>query len=291
MAKGGPILVASDSEEDLPEGDGERHIDCRQRPTFRGQDVAPHGETSGARKMHQADPLPYKQPMELPAPDRSVRSRMKNDSDIRQDVIKELGWDPKIPNADAIGVAVEDGAVTLTGHVFTYPEKLAAAKAAERVYGVKAVANQLEVRLTDRHDDSDIAKAIAHILDWNTNIPTGKVRARVEHGWVTLEGIVEYPHQRDEVERMVRHVRGVIGVTNDVEVRPAVSAVQVEEQIEEALRRQADLDARSIRVEVSDHTARVYGHVHSVHEAQAIRKAAAAAPGVARVESYISITP
>lgn len=241
--------------------------------------------------MHQADPLPCKQPMELPAPDRSVRSRMKTDSDIRQDVIKELGWDPKIPNADAIGVAVEDGAVTLTGHVFTYPEKLAAAKAAERVYGVKAVANQLEVRLTDRHDDSDIAKAIAHILDWNTNIPTGKVRARVEHGWVTLEGIVEYPHQRDEVERMVRHVRGVIGVTNDVEVRPAVSAAQVEEQIEEALRRQADLDARSIRVEVSDHTARVYGHVHSVHEAQAIRKAAAAAPGVARVESYISITP
>jgi len=216
---------------------------------------------------------------------------MKTDSDIREDVIKELRWDPKVPNPDSTGVAVEDGAVTLTGHVSTYPEKLAAAKAAERVYGVKAVANQLEVRLTDRRDDSDIAKAIAHILDWNTNIPTGKVVARVEHGWVTLEGVVEYPYQRDEVERQVRHVRSVIGVTNDVEVRPAVSAVQVEEQIEEALRRQADLDARSIRVEVSDHTARIYGHVHSVHEAQAIRKAAAAAPGVARVESYVTITP
>ena len=216
---------------------------------------------------------------------------MKTDSDIREDVIKELRWDPKVPNPDATGVAVEDGAVTLTGHVSTYPEKLGAAKAAERVYGVKAVANQLEVRLTDRRDDSDIAKAIAHILDWNTNIPTGKVLARVEHGWVTLEGVVEYPYQRDEVERQVRHVRSVIGVTNDVEVRPAVSAVQVEEQIEEALRRQADLDARSIRVEVSDHTARIYGHVHSVHEAQAIRKAAAAAPGVARVESYVTITP
>jgi osmotically-inducible protein OsmY len=216
---------------------------------------------------------------------------MKTNSDIREDVIKELRWDPRVPNPDAIGVAVEDGAVTLTGHVSTYPEKLAAAKAAERVYGVRAVANQLEVRLTDRHDDSDIAKAIAHVLDWNTNIPTGQGRARVEHGWVTLEGVVEYPYQRDEVERQVRHVRGVIGVTNDVEVRPAVSAVQVEEQIEEALRRHADLDARSIRVEVSDHTARIYGHVHSVHEAQSIRKAAAAAPGVARVESYVTVTP
>lgn len=216
---------------------------------------------------------------------------MKTDSDIRDDVIKELRWDPRVPNPDAIGVAVEDGAVTLTGQVTIYSEKLAAAKAAERVYGVRAVANQVEVGLTDKPDDSDIAKAIAHVLDWNTNIPTGQVRARVEHGWVTLEGVVESSYQRDEVERQVCHVRGVIGVTNDVEVRPAVSAVQVEEQIEEALRRQADLDARSIRVEVSDHTARIYGHVHSVHEAQALRKVAAAAPGVARVESYVTVTP
>jgi len=186
---------------------------------------------------------------------------------------------------------VEDGAVTLTGHASMYSEKLAAAKAAERVYGVTAVANQLEVRLTDRHDDGDIAKAIAHILDWNTNIPTSQVRARVEHGWVTMEGVVEFPYQRDEVERMVRHVRGVIGVANDVEVRPAASALEVEEQIEEALSRQAELDARSIRVEVSDHTARVYGHVHSLHEAQVLRKAAAAAPGIARVESYLDVTP
>jgi len=216
---------------------------------------------------------------------------MKTESEIREDVTKELRWDPRIPNPDAIGVAIEDGAVTLTGHVTAYSEKLAAAKAAERVYGVKAVANQLEVRLTDKRDDSDVAKAIAHILDWNTNIPTSQVRARVENGWVTLEGVVEYPYQRDEVERMVRHVRGVIGLTDDIEVRPAASAAKVEEQIEEALRRQAQLDARSVRVEVSDHTARVYGHVHTLHEADVIRRAAAAAPGIARVESYVSVTP
>src|SRR5262249_6159046 len=157
---------------------------------------------------------------------------------IREDVIRELRWDPKVANPDAIGVAVEDGAVTLTGHVSTYSEKLAAAKAAERVYGVEAGGHQLEGGATRKRDDRDIAKAIAHILDWNTNIPTAQVRARVEHGWVTLEGVVGYPYQHDEVERQVRHIRGVIGVTNDVEVRPTASAVQVEEQIEEALRRQ-----------------------------------------------------
>jgi hypothetical protein len=127
-----------------------------------------------------------------------------------------------------------DGAVTLTGHVSTYSEKLAAAEAAERVYGVKAVANDLEVRLTDTRDDSDIAKAIAHVLDSNTNIPTGQVRARVEHGWVTLEGAVDYSYQRDEVERMVRHVRGVVGVFNNIEVKPPVSPVEVETRIAEA---------------------------------------------------------
>ena len=241
--------------------------------------------------MHQADPFRCKWQTESLTRDRSVPLRMKTDSDIREDVIKELRWDPRVPSPEAIGVAVEDGAVTLTGHASTYSEKLAAANAAERVYGVKAVGNQLDVRLTDRREDGDIAKAIAHVLDWNTNIPISQVRARVEHGWVTLEGVVEYPYQRDEVERMVRHVRCVVGITNDVEVRPAVTALEVEEQIDEAIHRQAGLDARSVRVEVSDHTARVYGHVHSLHEAEVIRKAAAAAPGVARVESYVAVTP
>src|ERR1700721_2533990 len=134
---------------------------------------------------------------------------MKTDSEIKDDVTVELQWDPEITDPDAIGVAVQDGAVTLTGHVPSYAEKLAAVRAAERVYGVKAVANDLKVQLSRApRDDSDIAKAIAHILEWNVQIPEGKVHARVENGWVTLDGEVDYDHQKREVERMVNHSRG-----------------------------------------------------------------------------------
>ena len=137
---------------------------------------------------------------------------MKSDSEIREDVINELKWDPQITEPEAIGVAVQDGAVTLTGHVSTYAQRLAAARAAERVYGVKAVANDLEVKLSGApRDDSDIARAIAHVLEWNVQVPKGKVQARVSDGWVMLDGEVEYEYQRHEVERMVRNVRGVVG--------------------------------------------------------------------------------
>jgi osmotically-inducible protein OsmY len=159
-------------------------------------------------------------------------------------------------------VAVKDGAVTLTGHTSTYGEKLAAARAAERVYGVKAVANDIKVKLSgDPRDDSDIAQAIAHVLENNTRIPEGKVRARVQAGWVTLDGEVEWDYQRREVERMVRNVRGVVGITNIIVVKPRVSPAEIEAKIEEAFRREAEVDARHVRVEVSDHTAQHYGAV------------------------------
>jgi osmotically-inducible protein OsmY len=217
---------------------------------------------------------------------------MKSDTEIREDVIDELQWDPQITNPDAIGVAVKDGAVTLTGNVSTYVEKLAAARAAERVYGVKAVANELEVKLAGApRDDSDIATAIAHVLDNNVQIPEGKVHARVQSGWVTLTGEVEYDYQRREVERMVRQVRGVTGVTDLITIKPPVSPESVEAKIEEAFKREAEIDARHVRVEVSDHTAKLYGHVHSLTEASAARAAAASAPGVATVESHLLISP
>jgi osmotically-inducible protein OsmY len=217
---------------------------------------------------------------------------MKSDTEIRDDVIKELQWDPQIMNPDAIGVAVTDGAVTLTGQVATYTERLAAARAAERVYGVKAVANELKVKLAGApRDDSDIARAIAHILEWNVQIPEGKVHARVQNGWVTLEGEVEYEYQRHEVERTVRQVRGVVGVTDTITVKPPVSRERVQAVIEDAFKREAEIDARHIRVEVTDHTAKLYGHVHSLHEASAARAAAAAAPGVATVESHLVVSP
>ena len=130
----------------------------------------------------------------------------------------------QITDPDAIGVAVADGAVTLTGTVPSYAEKLAATRAAERVYGVKAVANDLKVKLPGApRDDSGIATAIAHVLENNVQIPEGRVHARVEDGWVTLDGEVDYEFQRQEVERMVRQVRGVIGVTDTITIRPPAS--------------------------------------------------------------------
>jgi osmotically-inducible protein OsmY len=217
---------------------------------------------------------------------------MKSDSEIREDVIRELQWDPQVPDPEAIGVAVTDGAVTLTGNVPTYGRKLAIVRAASRVYGVKTVADELKVKLdTDPRDDSDIARAIAHVLEWNTQIPEGQVHARVQAGWVMLEGEVEWDYQRHEVERMVRNVRGVVGITNNILVKPRVSADQIEAKIEEAFKREAEVDARHIRVEVSDHTAKLYGHVHSLNEANAASVAAAAAPGVSLVESHLAVSP
>ena len=217
---------------------------------------------------------------------------MKSDAEIREDVIDELQWDPQITDPDAIGVAVKDGAVTLTGHAASYAEKLAATRAAERVYGVKAVANDLQVKLAGApRDDSDIATAIAHVLDNNVQIPPGRVHARVQNGWVTLDGQLDYDYQRRETERMVRQVRGVTGVTDLISLKPPVSPEAVEAKIEDAFKREAEIDARHVRVEVSDHTAKLYGHVHSLNEATAARAAAASAAGIATVESHLLISP
>jgi osmotically-inducible protein OsmY len=217
---------------------------------------------------------------------------MKTDAQLKDDVIEELRWDPQISDADAIGVGVKDGAVILSGHVPSYAEKLAAAQAAERVNGVKAVANDLKVELPGApRDDVDIAEAIAHVLEWNVQVPEDRVHATVEHGWVTLEGDVDHDHQRREVERMARHVRGVTGLLNNITVRPPANPAQVQTLIEEMFKRQAEADAVHIRVEVSDHTARLYGQVHSLQEANAAVAAAASAPGVASVQSHLVIAP
>jgi osmotically-inducible protein OsmY len=217
---------------------------------------------------------------------------MKSDPEIREDVVRELQWDVQVPDSDSIGVAVKDGAVTLTGHTPTYAQKLAVVSAAERVYGVKAVADEVTVHLSgDPRDDGDIARTIAHVLESNTQIPESKVQAEVENGWVTLNGDVDYSYQRYEVERMTRNVRGVKGITNLVRIVPPPSGDQVETEIQQAFRRDAELDARRITVQVSEHTARLYGHVHSIREANAASAAAAAAPGIAKVENHLLISP
>jgi osmotically-inducible protein OsmY len=217
---------------------------------------------------------------------------MITDGEIRDDVTDELRWDPQLTDPDGIGVAVTDGAVTLTGHAVSYAEKTAAARAAERVYGVKAVANGLRVELASSpRDDSDIATAIAHVLDWNVQIPDYAVHARVQGGRVALDGEVEHDYQRREVERVVGQIRGVLSVANAITVRPPATPEQVEHVIEDAFRREAQVDARHIRIEVSDHIAKLYGNVHSMYESTAARAAAAAAPGINLVENHLVVTP
>lgn len=219
-------------------------------------------------------------------------SQMKSDGEIRDDVTDELRWDPQLSDADAIGVAVLDGAVTLTGHVSSYAEKRAAASATERVYGVKAVANELRVELAgSARDDSDIATAIAHVLEWNVTIPEDTVHAQVQNGWVTLNGEVEFDHQRREVERMIRPIRGVLGVTDTITLRPPTTPERVHDVIEKALEREAQVDARHIKVEVSGRLVKLSGNVHSIHEATAAVTAASAAPGVGEVENHLVVTP
>src|ERR1700745_3328360 len=137
---------------------------------------------------------------------------IKPDAKVREDVIRQLQWDAQVPDPDAIGVAVKDGAVTLTGHVTKYAQKLAAGHAAERGDGVKTVANELMVHQPGERDDEDIARAIAHVLTSNVHLPEGKVHAQVKDRWVTLEGEVDYPGQRSEVERATRNVGGGTGI-------------------------------------------------------------------------------
>jgi osmotically-inducible protein OsmY len=142
---------------------------------------------------------------------------MKSDARIREDVIRQLQWDTQVPGPDAIGVAVKDGAVTLTGHISTYAQGRAAVRAAERVHGVKTVADELTVHISgDPRDDEDIARAIAHVLESTVPIPGARVHAQVKNGWVTLQGDVDHHYQRYEVERMTRNVRGVTGIANSI---------------------------------------------------------------------------
>jgi osmotically-inducible protein OsmY len=214
------------------------------------------------------------------------------DNTTREAVLHELEWDPKV-DASHVGVVATNGAVVLTGKVSSFAHRCASVRAAERVYGVRAVADEIEIKMgsADERDDGDIAEALSRQIKWHSAIPTS-VTAEVLDGHVTLNGSVNWSYQRDEAARAVRFVTGVKSFANLITVTPhAPKVTDLESRVGKAIERLADLDARSIRVTEIDGRVQLHGHVHSISEKRAASRSAAGAPGVTEVDNEIVVTP
>ncbi|MGB8706269.1 MAG: BON domain-containing protein [Gillisia sp.] len=216
---------------------------------------------------------------------------MKTDVEIRNDVLDELAWQPTIDETE-IGVIVKDGIVTLTGTVDSYAKKLAAENAVKSVKGVKAVAEDIEVKYgtSFKRSDADIAKAVISALEWNSSVPEEKVRIKVDDGWVYLTGEVQWAYQKDSAKRAVENLLGVRGVSNSITLKQATEPFQIKERIKKALERSADLEANNILVSVDGHKVKLRGKVHSLTEKDEARKAAYYAPGVYEVDNELEVT-
>jgi osmotically-inducible protein OsmY len=214
------------------------------------------------------------------------------DNDLKQHVQSALDWEPSLDASD-IGVAVDEGVVTLRGNVGSYAEKIKAERVTLRVYGVKAVANDLAVHLTNAYErtDTEVAQAVVAALKWNTTVPHDRVTVTVTKGWIALNGTLDWQYQKDAAARTVRDLTGVKGVTNDITVTPRVKTVDVRDKIEAAFKRSAEVDARRVNVTAQDGKVILSGNVHSWAERQEAERAAWAAPGVTQVEVRLAVVP
>ncbi len=215
---------------------------------------------------------------------------MFQDKSVREDVIRELDWEPEIRSTE-IGVSVKDGIVTLSGLVESHTAKRAAELAAARVRGVRAISSQIEVKLFGpaERTDSDIAWAAANVLAWNALVPQERIAISVTKGWVTLEGAVERRFQKMAAEDAVADLAGVVGVTNLIAIRPAVPASELKEDIEAALNRCCDINPQRIVVEVQGDCARLWGCVGSLAQREAAERAAWSAMGLREVSNHLTI--
>jgi osmotically-inducible protein OsmY len=217
---------------------------------------------------------------------------MKSDQEIKKDVEDELRWDPDIDPTD-IAVSVKDGVVTLAGFVHSYLQKFEAEKDAKRVAGVVGVANDLEVRTltSEQRPDPEIARDAVEAIKRQLPLSYQNVKVVVRDGWVTLEGEAEWNYQKERAEEAVRSVKSVKGVINTIQVKPKATPTEIKRKIEEAFKRNAELDANTIEVETSDGEVILKGTVHSWFEREEAERAAWQAPGVKKVEDRIAVRP
>ncbi len=215
---------------------------------------------------------------------------MKTDAQLKKDVTAELEWDPSI-NASHVGVAAADGVVTLTGHLNTFAEKYAIERAVQRVQGVKAIALELDVKLEPGHkrSDSEIANAVESALQWHALVPAERLQVKVEKGWITLKGEVDWEYQRQNAEKAVRPLTGVVGISNAITLKPSVTPAKVADRIRDAMARHAEREAKHIEVMVSGSAVTLRGTVDSWAERNAAFGAAWSAPGVLSVVNEIRV--